>query len=251
MGQAAGRDQRHPRVGVPGLNRLHHRLAEVVAAADGRLVGRIEGIEHHRHARHRIVVHQLAVDEAESVGRLVTRQPLHRRHIEAVGDGALDDVAAEFRHGLVGRSARGDVARYGDGDAGGQRGHPLGGVFAVDDGVAPEDAEGRDQVFAEDLHLVVTDDDGHVRPGLGQHPGHGVDGAAAFGMAPAPDVDCDLLGQALAPAGLDQLVEAPGPALIVMHAAQVVRHAKIPPLRRGREHRAVRRAHSDDDPGHC
>src|SRR3546814_16403533 len=68
MAEAARGDDADLDVLRIALDRPAYRLAERIATARRRLVGRIIGVERQRHDRQRLgLVHQLAVDEAEGM----------------------------------------------------------------------------------------------------------------------------------------------------------------------------------------
>jgi hypothetical protein len=180
--QAAGGDDRHPRIALPGLDRIAQRAAELDAAAHRRLGRRIEAVHQDRHVRRRVVAHDLAVHEAEGMrrdrrGRLhpdVVRPAHQVGQVEVLALEGLEQVGRQFRMRLV----RHRVVR---------RVHAALGRTVVDF-FAAVDRDRRRHV-GEDLLLVLAQDDDHVRPGALVGGLHLVQGGAALGGAGAALLD--------------------------------------------------------------
>lgn len=130
--------------------------------------------------------------------------------------------------------------------------HLLRGVGNIVDRLAREDRESRNERLVENLHLIVADQHGDIGFHLVEDAGQPIDRRAAGCRPLAPFCECYLGGERLRGAQLDEFFERVGAALEAMMAVLPVRRdARVPLLRRRRQHRPMRCAEAQDDPCHA
>jgi hypothetical protein len=103
---------------------------------------------------------------------------------------------------------------------------------------------------AEAFHLVIAEEHSHIGSRLLEDLRQTLNRRTAGGVPALPDLEGNLLLEVLTAAQLDELVEGPHPASIVMLPAPVVGNAQVPAFRGRREHRSVRGADRENDVCH-